>query len=184
MMGRAEVCLPKCLGKQAPHGDLVVSSPTQLKCYGLRGPASAQAAARKGCWLQRCHAAPYGALRHAIMLSQHSAIKAVQLPHHQCTHWGPSAQTGRAYAVLTSVPFVVSLSCCATQRERTAAAGILSPQQNVLCINRREEVTQVYDTPLLDLVFKAATVHRMYNDPQMVSPSHSFPIERVPNKRP
>jgi hypothetical protein len=26
----------------------------------------------------------------------------------------------------------------------------------------------VYNTPLLDLVFKAASVHRMYNDPQMV----------------
>lgn len=36
------------------------------------------------------------------------------------------------------------------------------------CIHRRTEVSQVYDTPLLDLVFKAASVHRMYNDPQMV----------------
>lgn len=35
--------------------------------------------------------------------------------------------------------------------------------------NRRDEVTEVYDTPLLDLVYKAATVHRMYNDPSMVS---------------
>jgi hypothetical protein len=33
---------------------------------------------------------------------------------------------------------------------------------------RREEVTDIYNTPLLDLVFKAASVHRMYNDPQMV----------------
>ncbi|KAF8066187.1 BIO2 [Scenedesmus sp. PABB004] len=32
----------------------------------------------------------------------------------------------------------------------------------------REEVTAVYDTPLIDLVYKAATVHRMYNDPAMV----------------
>ncbi|KAI8471950.1 MAG: hypothetical protein J3K34DRAFT_376320 [Monoraphidium minutum] len=32
----------------------------------------------------------------------------------------------------------------------------------------REEVTDVYNTPLIDLVFKAASVHRMYNDPQMV----------------
>ena len=36
------------------------------------------------------------------------------------------------------------------------------------CLRRREEVTNVYQTPLLDLVFKAASVHRMYNDPQMV----------------
>jgi biotin synthase len=26
----------------------------------------------------------------------------------------------------------------------------------------------VYNQPLLDLVFKAASVHRMYNDPSMV----------------
>uniref|UniRef100_A0A383W910 biotin synthase n=1 Tax=Tetradesmus obliquus TaxID=3088 RepID=A0A383W910_TETOB len=32
----------------------------------------------------------------------------------------------------------------------------------------REEVTDVYNLPLLDLVFKAASVHRMYNDPAMV----------------
>ncbi len=29
-------------------------------------------------------------------------------------------------------------------------------------------MTDVYNTPLLDLVFRAASVHRMYNDPQMV----------------
>lgn len=33
---------------------------------------------------------------------------------------------------------------------------------------RREEVAQVFSTPLLELVFHAARVHRMYNDPQMV----------------
>ena len=33
----------------------------------------------------------------------------------------------------------------------------------------REEVAAVYNTPLLDLVYTAASVHRMYNDPQMVS---------------
>ena len=32
----------------------------------------------------------------------------------------------------------------------------------------REEVAAVYNIPLLDLVYKAASVHRMYNDPQMV----------------
>jgi hypothetical protein len=34
---------------------------------------------------------------------------------------------------------------------------------------RRQEVTDVYATPLMDLVYSAATVHRMYNDPTMVS---------------
>ncbi|EIE27585.1 biotin synthase [Coccomyxa subellipsoidea C-169] len=32
----------------------------------------------------------------------------------------------------------------------------------------REEVNEVYSTPLLELVYKAASVHRLYNDPQMV----------------
>lgn len=35
---------------------------------------------------------------------------------------------------------------------------------------RREEVTDVYETPLLSLVRKAAEVHAMHNDPQMVTP--------------
>lgn len=29
-------------------------------------------------------------------------------------------------------------------------------------------MTEVYNTPLMDLVYQAATVHRMYNDPAMV----------------
>lgn len=32
----------------------------------------------------------------------------------------------------------------------------------------REEVQQIYDMPLLDLVFRAASVHRTYHDPKMV----------------
>jgi len=32
----------------------------------------------------------------------------------------------------------------------------------------REEVTDVYSTPLMELVYQAASVHRMYNDPTMV----------------
>ncbi|GIL50071.1 hypothetical protein Vafri_6389 [Volvox africanus] len=32
----------------------------------------------------------------------------------------------------------------------------------------REEVSEVYSTPLLELVYRAASVHRMYNDPSMV----------------
>ena len=41
----------------------------------------------------------------------------------------------------------------------------------VIC--RREEVTSVFETPLLDLVHHAAVVHRMYNDPQMVGDDKS-----------
>lgn len=32
----------------------------------------------------------------------------------------------------------------------------------------REEVSEVFGTPMLELVYKAATVHRMYHDPQQV----------------
>ena len=33
---------------------------------------------------------------------------------------------------------------------------------------RREEIQSIYETPLLDLVYRAASVHRMHNDPSMV----------------
>jgi len=39
----------------------------------------------------------------------------------------------------------------------------------VLC--RRDEVSEVYHSPLLDLVYAAAGVHRMHNDPSMVRAS-------------
>jgi biotin synthase len=32
----------------------------------------------------------------------------------------------------------------------------------------REEIQAVYDTPLLDLVFRAASVHRMHHDPSKI----------------
>ena len=32
----------------------------------------------------------------------------------------------------------------------------------------REEITEIYNSPILDLIYKAATVHRHYNDPQEV----------------
>lgn len=38
-----------------------------------------------------------------------------------------------------------------------------------LATYRRAEVHSIYDTPLLELVFRAATVHRMHNDPRMVT---------------
>jgi hypothetical protein len=37
-------------------------------------------------------------------------------------------------------------------------------------------VADVYNTPLLDLLYTAATVHRMYNDPAMVSGWRSCPL--------
>jgi hypothetical protein len=32
----------------------------------------------------------------------------------------------------------------------------------------REEISDIFRQPLLDLVYTAASVHRMHNDPQMV----------------
>jgi hypothetical protein len=39
----------------------------------------------------------------------------------------------------------------------------------------------VYDTPFLELVYRAASVHRMYNDPSMVSVG-SKPFAQPKNK--
>ena len=36
---------------------------------------------------------------------------------------------------------------------------------------RRQEVKEVYDAPLMELVYKAATVHRMFHDPRMARPA-------------
>ena len=39
---------------------------------------------------------------------------------------------------------------------------------------------EVYNTSLLDLVFRAASVHRMYNDPSMVRPRPSLGLKQGP----
>jgi hypothetical protein len=43
----------------------------------------------------------------------------------------------------------------------------------------RDEVTEVYNTPLMELVYHAATVHRMYNDPSMVRRQKPSPSSRA-----
>ena len=45
-------------------------------------------------------------------------------------------------------------------------AAFLCHQWSVMC--RREEITEIYQMPLLDLVYRAAKVHRMHHDPNMV----------------
>lgn len=57
---------------------------------------------------------------------------------------------------------------CHTMRPHGIAELLLSCCVLLPPCRRREEVSQVYETPLLDLVFHAASVHRMYNDPSMV----------------
>lgn len=49
-------------------------------------------------------------------------------------------------------------------RCRLRCPGRPPPQSAI----RREEVAGVFNTPLLELVYHAASVHRMYNDPSMV----------------
>ncbi|GFH29333.1 biotin synthetase [Haematococcus lacustris] len=46
-------------------------------------------------------------------------------------------------------------------------AGLGRPLFSGLLNSGRQEVTEVYETPLLELVFQASRVHRMYNNPQM-----------------
>lgn len=42
----------------------------------------------------------------------------------------------------------------------------------------REEVKEVFDTPLMELVYKAATVHRMYHDPRQARVTNAEPVGR------
>ena len=44
----------------------------------------------------------------------------------------------------------------------------LAPSPPLKKMHSRAEVTEVYETPLLDLVFAAARAHRMHNEPSMV----------------
>ena len=39
---------------------------------------------------------------------------------------------------------------------------------------RKEEVAEVFDAPFMDLIYNAAYVHRMHNDPSMVRFSVDF----------
>mmetsp|Transcript_11136 Transcript_11136/g.19455 ORF Transcript_11136/g.19455 Transcript_11136/m.19455 type:complete len:453 (-) Transcript_11136:274-1632(-) len=55
------------------------------------------------------------------------------------------------------------------QQQETSASNRWLQELGVIRTDwTRQEVTDVYHTPLLDLVFHAATIHRMYNDPSMV----------------
>ena len=94
--------------------------------------------------------------------------------------WGPSALTGRecersqhasghhdGRMQLRGGGRGDVVPCTAAARPPPAHSPPLPPLLPMDCC-RREEVAAVYNTPLLDLVYNAATVHRMYNDPAMV----------------
>jgi hypothetical protein len=68
--------------------------------------------------------------------------------------------------------------CCRCRAGRARArGGVLRPpnqRRRVLRrltppphVRRRDEVAEVFNAPLLDLVYRAAHVHRQYNDPSM-----------------
>ncbi len=99
--------------------------------------------------------------------------------------WEPSALIGRAswplqanaaphrgmaghkrHAALQCAPCAPALA-----RHTSALRHARALSQECLAGGRRGEVEQVFSTPLLELVFHAASVHRMYNDPQMVRPA-------------
>lgn len=45
----------------------------------------------------------------------------------------------------------------------------------------KQEIQGVYDTPLLDLVFRAATVHRAHNDPNKIQLCTLMSIKSAPS---
>ncbi|CAG9460505.1 unnamed protein product [Pedinophyceae sp. YPF-701] len=88
-----------------------------------------------------------------------------------------AAQTRRGVAQLLA-PQVRSISSNAGSRAaQPAPAGSDSQDASPRWLRElgairtdwtRSEVQEVYDTPLFDLIHKAASVHRMHNDPSMV----------------
>lgn len=71
-------------------------------------------------------------------------------------------------SILQSPMSSVSMKSSSRSSSSTAALTVYCTVLPT-CVCSRQEVTDVYSTPLMELVYSAATVHRMYNDPTMVS---------------
>ena len=58
------------------------------------------------------------------------------------------------------------------QSRRTLATHALASSERTTKITRhnwkRKEITEIYDSPLMDLVFRAASVHRQHHDPKKI----------------
>jgi biotin synthase len=52
--------------------------------------------------------------------------------------------------------------------QKTVASGSKAAEHEVRQDWTREEVARIFNTPVLDLVYQAATIHRQYHDPQYV----------------
>jgi len=59
-----------------------------------------------------------------------------------------------------------------TASRRTLATHALASSERTTKITRhnwkRKEITEIYDSPLMDLVFRAASVHRQHHDPKKI----------------
>jgi hypothetical protein len=51
---------------------------------------------------------------------------------------------------------------------RSFASALDAPVPSQRKSWRREEIQQLYDAPLMDLIFRAATVHRQFHDPSKI----------------
>ena len=63
-------------------------------------------------------------------------------------------------------PHRLAGQCVSVAKRQIMPLTIVHAQTTLL--DRRDEVSEVFHSPLLELVFAAASVHRMHNDPSMV----------------
>ncbi len=113
-------------------------------------------------------------MRRQHFLRKHASAAATRCAGCPCYHrGGPRITWGfRAggYSQRLEVPVIICYATIAS-----IVWYLLNHRLNICVCFSREEVAAVYNTPLLDLVYKAASVHRMYNDPQMVRNRHTRP---------
>ncbi|KAK3267271.1 biotin synthase [Cymbomonas tetramitiformis] len=76
-----------------------------------------------------------------------------------------SNQTNATLALLNRSNFVRNLSVPASAEDTSHWSNDLGTVRNDWT---REEVADIFNTPLIELIYHAGTVHRMYNDPRQV----------------
>jgi biotin synthase len=68
--------------------------------------------------------------------------------------------------IVVSPRFPLLVRSLATHAATTAAIPVAAPPTRSDWT--KEEVQRIYDSPLLDLVFRAASVHRQHHDPSKI----------------
>jgi hypothetical protein len=87
---------------------------------------------------------------------------------------GPTRPPSDAAGDIPSRMHGTACSHCPTPDLRSFSPSSSEPRQahhqrhSQQACRRRDEVSEVFHSPLLELVFAAASVHRMHNDPSMV----------------